>query len=355
MKALSRRNPRDTAKTFIVTALALLLLFMFLSPFMFMLSTAFKTPEQISVLGSPLWPARAATAEYDGKEVETYSVPMNTCVGSEDDNSEKGLVLVKKGLRESTFADPDDLERGEFICAVSWRALARPWEFSPFFGNFKTVWDTINFPRLMYNTTMYAILSTVGVLMSCTVVAYGFSRFDFPGRDFLFIVLISTLFLPAFVTVIPTYTFFQKIGWVGTWLPLIVPTFFANAFDVFLLRQYFMTIPRDMDEAAMIDGASRFRILWSVILPQSYPALLAITVFHIVYAWNDYFGPLIYLSTAREKWPISVALPLFNGIYGSNPELIQAAALMAIVVPLILFILAQRFFIQGLVVTGVDK
>lgn len=116
-----------------------------------------------------------------------------------------------------------------------------------------------------------------------------------------------------------------------------------------------MTIPREMDEAAMIDGASRFRILWSVILPQSFPALLAITVFHIVYAWNDYFGPLIYLSTARDKWPISVALPLFNGIYGSNPELIQAASLMALVVPLILFILAQRFFVQGLVVTGVDK
>lgn len=356
MKALSkRRHPRETAKTFTVTGSALILLFMFLSPFFYMISTALKTPQQISVLGAPLYPAQAEMVEFNGEEVETYSVPMNTCVGSENDNSTRGLVLVQKGLRESTFADPDDLDRGEFVCAVSWRALERPWEFAPYWGNFSSVWETIDFPRLMYNTTMYAVLSTIGVLFSCTLVAYGFSRFDFPGRDFLFLVLISTLFLPAFVTVIPTYTFFQKIGWVGTWLPLIVPTFFGNAFDVFLLRQYFMTIPREMDEAAMIDGASRFRILWSVILPQSYPALLAITVFHIVYAWNDYFGPLIYLSTVRDKWPISVALPLFNGIYGSNPELIQAAALMALVVPLILFILAQRFFVQGLVVTGVDK
>lgn len=352
---ITRRNPREMGKVIGVTGFTLLLLFMFLSPFLYMLSTSLKSPEQISVLGAPLWPAAPASAEYNGETMETYTVPMNTCAGSENDTSERGLVIVQKGLRESIFADPNDLERGQFTCAVSWRALERPWEFSPNFENFFTVWETINFPQLMWNTTYYAILSTVGVLVSCTLVGYGFSRFQFPGRDFLFIILISTLFLPAFVTVIPTYTFFQKIGWVGTWLPLIVPTFFGNPFDVFLLRQYFMTIPQEMDEAAMIDGASRLRILISVILPQSYPALLAITVFHIVYAWNDYFGPLIYLSTAREKWPISVALPLFNGIYGSNPELIQAAALMALIAPLIIFILAQRFFVQGIVITGVDK
>ena len=182
-----------------------------------------------------------------------------------------------------------------------------------------------------------------------------FFTLSFPGRDFLFIVLIATIFLPAAVTIIPTYTFFQKIGWLGTWLPLIVPAFFANAYDVFLLRQYFMTLPRELDEAAMIDGASPLRVLWSVILPQSYPALMAVTVFHIVFAWNDYFGPLIYLSTARDKWPISVALANFNGIYGQQPQLIQAGALMALIAPLILFMVAQRFFVQGIVVTGVEK
>jgi multiple sugar transport system permease protein len=167
--------------------------------------------------------------------------------------------------------------------------------------------------------------------------------------------LISTIFLPAAVTIIPTYTFFSKIGWIGTWLPLIVPTFFANAYDVFLLRQYFMTIPRELDEAAMIDGAGPLRVLWSVILPQSYPVLMAVTVFHIVYAWNDFFGPLIYLSTNRHLWPISVALSNYNGIYGQKPQLIQAGALMALLAPLLLFIFAQRFFVQGIVVTGVEK
>ncbi len=346
---------RVTWAIFTVTGLTIILLVMFLSPFAFMVFTSLKTPEQITILGAPIWPAKPAIYEYNGEEMEAFTVPMNTCAGSENDNSTKSLVLVKKGLKESTFADPADPGRGEFVCTVAWRSLDRPWQFAPTWANYKEVWNTINYPRLLWNTTFYAIATTIGVLISCTLVAYGFSRFDFPGRDFLFIVLISTIFLPAFVTVIPTYTFFQKIGWVGTWLPLIVPTFFANAFDTFLLRQYFMTIPRDMDEAAMIDGASRFRVLWSVLLPQSYPALLAIVVFHIVYAWNDFFGPLIYLSTNRDAWPISVALQTFNGIYGQKPQLIQAGALMALIAPLILFILAQRFFVRGIVITGVEK
>lgn len=348
-------NPRSTAKTLLVTGVTAFFLILFLSPFAFMVSTSLKDDDQITALGAPIWPARVATYEYNGAELEAFTVPLNSCEGSEDSNDNKTLAIVKKGLRESTFIDPDNRERGEFVCAVAWRALERPWQFSATLDNFKETWSLIDYPNLLWNTTMYAIVSTIGVLFSCTLVAYGFSRFDFPGRDLLFIVLIATIFLPAFVTVIPTYTFFQKIGWVGTWLPILVPTFFANAFDVFLLRQYFMTIPRALDEAASIDGASRFRILWSVILPQSYPALLAITVFHIVYAWNDYFGPLIYLSTNRDAWPILVALSTFNGIYGSDPALIQAGALMALVLPLLLFIFAQRFFVRGIVITGVDK
>lgn len=350
-----KHGARFATKTMLLTGATLAILILFLSPFAYMVFTSLKTQEQISILGAPVWPAEVADYEYNGKNVDVFTVPMSACQGSEDDNSEKSLAIVKKGTKESMFVDPNDLDRGEFSCVVSWRALGRAWQFSPTWNNYKEAWDLLDYPRLMWNTTYYAIMTTIGVMISCTLVAYGFSRFDFPGRDFLFIILIATIFLPAFVTVIPTYTFFQKIGWVGTWAPLIVPTFFANAFDVFLLRQYFMTIPREMDEAAMIDGASRFRILWSVIIPQSYPAFLAVIVFHIVYAWNDYFGPLIYLSTNRDAWPISVALSTFNGIYGQRPQLIQAGALMALIAPLILFILAQRVFVRGIVITGVDK
>jgi multiple sugar transport system permease protein len=339
-----------------VTGLTIAILVIFLAPFLFMIFTSLKTQGQISQLGAPIWPAKPTTYEYNGEPLEMFRVPMSACDGaSPGDSSVKNLAIVKKGRQQSVFMDPNNLAAGEFTCNVSWRALDRPWVFSPTWENYSRVWETIDMPRLMWNTTFYAIMTEIGVLISCTLVAFGFSRFRFPGRDFLFLVLIATIFLPFAVTIIPTYTFFQKIGWLGTWLPLIVPAFFANAFDVFLLRQYFMTLPRELDEAAMIDGASPFRVLWSVIIPQSYPALMAVTVFHIVFAWNDYFGPLIYLSTARDKWPISVALANFNGIYGQQPQLIQAGALMALIAPLILFMVAQRFFVQGIVVTGVDK
>jgi multiple sugar transport system permease protein len=217
------------------------------------------------------------------------------------------------------------------------------------------VWNTIDYFRLLSNTTFYAVITMIGTVFSCILVAYGFARFRFPGRDLLFIILISTLFLPGAVTIIPTYSFWQRLGLVGTWIPLVLPHFFANAYNVFLFRQYFMTIPRELDESAMIDGASPLRILWSILIPQSYPVIIAVVVFHIVFAWNDYFGPLIYLSTAREKWPISVALSTFNGIYGQQPQLIQAGAMMALLLPVILFFVAQRFFVQGIVITGVEK
>jgi len=355
-KSLSRFQVTNALNSTFVTVLTIAILIMFLAPFAFMIFTSLKTQDQISIVGAPIWPAQPPLYEYNGKQVEVFIVPLGKCQGFDPNSGATGdFALVKKGQKESLFVDPDDLGRGEFACTVSWRSLDRAWEFAPTWSNYQEVWDTIDYPRLMWNTTFYAIASTIAVLLSCTVVAFGFSRFRFPGRDFLFIVLISTIFLPAAVTVIPTYTFFQRIGWVGTWLPLIVPAFFANAYDVFLLRQYFMTLPRELDEAAMIDGASPLRVLWSVIIPQSYPALMAVTVFHIVYAWNDYFGPLIYLSTNREAWPISIALATFNGIYGQRPQLIQAGALMALIAPLILFVIAQRFFVQGIVITGVEK
>lgn len=353
---LSRFNFRNGLSATFVTTIAVALLVIFLAPFAFMIFTSLKTQEQITIVGGPVWPAKPPVFEYNGKDVEIFDVPVGTCAGYDaGDTSTEQFALVKKGQKSSTFVDPSNVEKGEFVCEVAWRSLDRPWEFSPTWNNYIEVWDTIEYPRLMANTAFYAIVTMIGTVISCTLVAYGFSRFRFPGRDFLFIVLISTIFLPGAVTIIPTYTFFVQIQWVGTWLPLIVPAFFANAYNVFLLRQYFMTLPRELDEAAMMDGASPLRILWSVILPQSYPALMAVTVFHIVYAWNDYFGPLIYLSGKRELWPISIALATFNGIYGQRPQLIQAGALMALIAPLILFLLAQRFFVQGIVITGVEK
>lgn len=342
------QNIKKRMNSSLVTLITVGVLGIFLSPFLYMVFTSLKSPEQMTQQGTPIYPAKPATFDYQGQTLDVYKVPLSN-------GSMKELAMLKPGRTQSIFVDPQNPSAEPILWQGAWRSLERPWKWSPTWSNYSTVWTTINFPRLMWNTTFYAIMTEIGTLISCVIVAYGFSRFRYPGRDFFFIVMISTIFLPATVTLIPTYTFFTKIGWVGTWLPLIVPAFFANAYDVFLLRQYFMTLPRDLDEAAMIDGAGPLRILWLVILPQSMPAIVAITVFHIVWAWNDFFGPLIYLSTKPDLQPISVALSQFNGIYGTKPTLIQAGALMAMIAPLILFALAQRFFVQGIVITGVEK
>lgn len=345
---VARQQMRRRVNVTVITSITLGLLFIYLSPFLFMVFTSLKTPEQMSLQGSPIYPAMPATYTDRGRELEVYKVPM-------PDGTVRNLAALQKGRQETVFIDPADPEAGEIAWQGSWRSLKRPWAWSPTWSNFTEVWRLIKFPQIISNTTFYAVSTVIGTLISCTLVAFGFARFRFPGREFLFLVLLSTIFLPGAVTLIPTYTFFTKIGWVGTWLPVIVPHFFANAYNVFLLRQYFLTLPRELDEAAMIDGASPMRILWSVILPQSIPVVIAVSVLHIVWAWNDYFAPLIYLSTRPELKPISVAISDFNGIYGSRHTLIQASALMALIIPLIVFFLAQRFFVRGVVITGVEK
>lgn len=341
-------NWRKVTQAVIFSAIALFLLVLFLAPLANMLFTSTKTFAQMSEPGAPIWPALPATFEYEGKELGVYIVPM-------EDGSTENLAMLTPGRRQSTFIDPDNPEAGPIVWEGNWRALDRPWSFAPTWSNYPQAWRQINFPLLFYNTMMIAVLGIVGTLFSCILVAYGFARFRFFGRNVLFTVLIATIFLPGAVTIVPTYAFFMSIGWVGTWLPLIVPHFFANAYNVFLLRQYFMTIPREIDDAAMIDGANPLQILLRIILPMSVPVIVAVTLFHLVFAWNDYFGPLIYLTTRQDLQPIAVGLTRFNSQYGSNPPLIQAAAAMASILPILLFFAAQRVFMQGVVVTGVDK
>lgn len=347
--AQRRHAITENTKSFTFTFVVVVLVAAFLSPMLRVTMTALKTPEQVTEVGSPLWPAKPRTFSFEGKEYEVFRVPTDSGV--------QEWALFKKGRTESQFLDPADPAAGPINWEGSWRTLDRAWEWSPAWSNFSEVWRLINYPRVLFNTVAIAVLSMIGTLLSCILVAYGFARFRIPGKDFLFTLLISTIFLPGAVTLIPTYTVFVKLGWVGTWLPLIVPAFFANAYDVFLLRQFFMTIPREMDEAAMIDGAGPFRTLVSVILPQSWPAIMAVAIFHFVYAWNDFFGPLIYLSTRPELQPISVALARFNGIYGSEPTLIAAGTVMTLIIPVVIFIFTQRYLMQGVVVTGtgVDK
>lgn len=346
-----------------VTLFALMVLTAYLSPFAYMTASAFKDLDQFSRATGPLWPAREATYAYEGEDA-TYTVEDKEVIvrqGEEyplyqvptEEGTEKWALVVKR-REESFFLDPNHLERGLIQWTGRWRTLEPAWRFSPTW-NVIEAWGLIKFPRLLRNTAIIAILGDIGTLLSCTAVAYGFSRFRIPGKNILFIILIGTIILPSQVTLVPTYAFFTRIGWTGTFLPLIVPHFFANAYNVFLLRQYFMTIPRDLDEAAMIDGASPFRVLVSVILPQSIPVLAAVAVFHLVWAWNDYFQPYLYLSTRPDLQPISVGIQQFNTLYSQKPHMVQATSLMGLLLPVVIFFLAQRAFMRGVVITGVEK
>jgi len=346
-----RRNPRRRGtppkRSFVVTLIAVCALAAFLSPFLRSFTLSIKSVDQIAQPDAPIWPADQATFEYKGEPLDLVLLPI--------DGATQQMAILERGRLESTFIDPAAPDAPPVVWQGSWRTLEPVWVFAPHWSNYADVWNLIDYPRLIFNTIAIAVIGTIGTVLSCVLVAYGFARFKFPGRNLLFTMLIATIFLPAAVTLIPTYAVFSKIGWVGTWLPLLIPAFFANAYDVFLLRQYFMTIPLEMDEAASIDGAGPFRTLWSVLLPQAAPVVVAVAIFHLVYSWNDFFGPLIYLSTEPDLQPIAVGLSRLNGLHFKDPGIIQAGTLMTLVIPVIAFLLTQRFFTRGIVISGVEK
>ncbi len=331
-----------------LTLFALIILSIYLMPLGYGLINSVKTQAQVSDARAPLMPSDPVTFEYEGEEYEVFTVPT--------DDGEKQYALIDPGRRESTMLDINNVEAGPFEWEGNWRTLLPVTELAFHFENYPRAWQTIDFLRLLINTLLYAIITMIGTLVASSMVAYGFARFRFPFKNVLFIILMATIILPPAVTLVPTYAFFVKVlGWGGTWLPLIVPQMFGNAYNVFLLRQYFLTIPREMEEAAMIDGAGPIRTFISVIIPQAVPALTAVALFHFFFAWNDFFGPLIYLAGNRQANPITVGLTEFNGLYSTEPQLILAAAIISMLLPLTIFFLAQRVFIQGIVITGVDK
>lgn len=203
----------------------------------------------------------------------------------------------------------------------------------------------------LWNTLLIVVLSVVGTLLSCSVVAYGFSRLRFPGRDVLFNIMLATMMLPAAVTLLPTFLIFRDLGMIDTLQPIWLPTFFASAFNVFLLRQFFRTIPMELEDAAKIDGCSYLRAFWQVMLPQIKPALAAIAIWTFMGSWNNFMGPLIYISSP-ENVPIAYALQLFQTDRGGSFGLMMAASAMATVPVVLLFFFAQRYFIEGVQLSG---
>lgn len=201
------------------------------------------------------------------------------------------------------------------------------------------------------NTLLLVILNIIGTVLSSSLVAYGFARMRFPWRDQIFLILLSTMMLPAAVTMLPSFLIFRSLGWIDTLYPLWVPAFFAGAFNVFLLRQFFLTLPNELEDAAKMDGCSHLRTYWNIMLPQVKPALAVIAVWTFIGTWNNFMGPLIYVNTP-ENMPIAYAIQLFQADRGTETGLLMAFATMAMLPVLALFVFAQRFFIEGVSLSG---
>ncbi len=227
-----------------------------------------------------------------------------------------------------------------------------PREWVP--SNYPEAWNyqNTNFPLWTQNTLTILVLTVPGVLLTSSLCAYGFARLKFPGRSLWFGLVLASIMLPPQVTLIPLYILFFKLGWLNSFLPLIVPPWFGGgALNIFLLRQFFMQIPRELDEAAIIDGAGHLRIWWSIYLPLSRPALVSVALLTILGIWNDFLGPLIYLTTP-DKFTLALGLNMFQGLFVTRTDYIMVISSLMVIPMILLFLVAQRYIVQGFVTSG---
>lgn len=322
--------------------------FFFLFPAVWMILTSFKTDQDVFRFPPSLVPRDNLRVEVNGEPLPIYKVVV--------DEQVRELALVEISEGRGTFVDPENpgetmrvrMRETEPVLAVSfkWRNFIDAMNRSARPG------IQVNFWTYMKNTAVIAVLAIIGTLLSCTPAAYGFARIRWPGRDLVFLLVLSTIMLPYQVTMIPLFLFFtETLGWGDTFLPIVVPTFFANAFDIFLLRQFFRSIPEDLLDAARVDGAGEFRIFLQVVLPLSKPVLATITIFTFLWAWNDFLGPLLYL-TNPEHFTLALGLQDFQGQRHVAWNQLMGASTVFTIPIIILFFFAQRTFIEGIKLTG---
>lgn len=226
--------------------------------------------------------------------------------------------------------------------------IPKDWVWS----NFPKAWKSAPFTTYLKNTLFITVMGVIGAIISNSLVAYGFARINFKGKKVLFAMVLATMMIPGTVTMIPTYILFAKLRWVGTFLPLVVPPFFAGAFNVFLLRQFLLGVPNDYSEAAKIEGANEFMIYWKIILPLCKPALTAIAIFEFNGKWNDFMGPLLYLN--KEKmYTLQIGLRTFQGSNGMEWQMFMAASLMVLLPVVVIFFVLQNYFIEGVSMSGI--
>jgi ABC-type glycerol-3-phosphate transport system permease component len=386
---LNRFMRKLTSRT-AFTVVTAVLCGMFLLPFLYALSGAFGAPSAGAGRGAPLYPATARTYQCTDSQLCTYRLMARdrasgkfTQSGPSIDASQQqdptlpvyvvpgyGNLALLEDLsvygQPSVFIDPAANKQVDVSTTPG--RLSRVWDFHISLDNFATALDWAGkitptglggIATWLVNSATIAIFSTIGAVLSCVVVAYGFARFRFPGRDLLFLILIGSVLVPYQVTLIPQFILYRALGLTSGFLPLILPNFFGNALYIFLLRQFFMALPRDLDEAAMVDGAGHLRILRSVIVPQALPAIIAVGLFQFFFSWSDFFGPLIYLSGNSDRYPLSLGVNYFTFNLqqgGTNgPGILEAGSFLVLIVPVVIFFVAQRFFMRGIVLSGVEK
>ena len=347
-------SSRLTYKLWNFTGTAMLNLFMFLfilaylSPLPFMVIASLTPEDQFLDANAPILPSKRVKFNYEGKDLVVYKVPT--------DEGEKQWALYKTGRQSSQFIDPQNPDAGPIIWQGQWRTLKAVYHLAPTLDNFNEFLATTRLPLLVKNTVIVAIISEIGVLFSSICVAYGFARFRIPGGKYLFWLLIATIMIPGNITLVPTYYLYSghMLNWIGTWLPLIVPHFFGSAILIFLLRQNFKSIPRDLDEAAMLDGAGPMRILISVILPQSIPVVTTVALLHFFYVWNETRLASLYLGVSPNLQLISFGVQRSQS-YFFTPEALMVGALLVMAVPVLVLLVSQRFFMNDMVVTQIEK
>ena len=252
----------------------------------------------------------------------------------------------QKGLEENAYVDLLGENLSEDYSREDLMRIAISSGVDGIFENFINAWKSQPFGTYLWNSILVTVFTTLGQVLSCSLVAYGFARFEFKGKNLLFMILLSTMMIPWDVTMIPQYMEFNLFGWINTLKPLIVPAWFGSAYYVFLMRQFLMGIPRDFEEAARIDGANQFQIYWKIFMPIMKPSLILVGVLNMLTVWNDYLGPLIFLQD-RSKYTLALGLASFKGVHSTQIIPMLCITIIMIIPPIIIFIIAQKYIVEG--------
>ncbi len=330
-----------TKNTILMVVLSIIAITMIM-PFIWMISTSLKESGAVFTYPPEFIPRSQITVQYEGAEYGLYTVKI--------DNKVEKVIKLKVFKDEAQVKIYKDGVVSDEIVTVNANDLKPLKKIKFIWSNYAEVFDAVPFARFYMNSIIVSILITFGQVLTSSLAAYAFARLNFKFRNQLFLGYLATMMIPGTVTMIPVFIIIKKLGWIDTYQALILPMMFS-AYGTFMLRQFFLSIPKDLEESAVIDGATKFRIYWQIILPLSKPALATLTIFVFLGAWNDFMWPLI-VTNSMEMKTLPVGLAAFQGLYTTNWTLLMAASMMALLPVLILYVLAQKYFEKGIVLSG---